>query len=543
MVDQGHFAMTPKGDIPRSTFSTTHTYKTTFDAGYLVPVLAEEVLPGDVYRGNVTIFARLATPLFPIMDSLFLETFFFFVPNRLLWDNWKKMMGEQKNPGDSIAFTTPQIVSPANGFPVGSIYDYFGLPTVGQVTAAGTVTVNALPLRAYNFIWGEWFRDENLQNIPNSAYSTGDTDAQSNYTLLRRGKKHDYFTSCLPWPSKQTDLGILAGQTAQVKGIAVRDFPTSTPLAANANWIETGGTRPTTSSWSGQYQQSMNTDLIAIRALSTSAGAGINVYADLGTATGMTINALRLAYSTQLLVEKDARSGTRYTELLRAHFGVTPEDSRLQRPEYIGGGHTTIQTSAIPQTSATGLTGGSSPLGALGAAATAADNHDFQYHATEHGWIIGLANVNAELTYQQGLHRKWTRLTRYDHYWPAFAHLGEQAVLTQEIYALGTAGGANDATVFGYQERWAEYKYRPSQITGLFRSTSASTIDTWHLSQKFTSAPGLNNTFIQDTPPMSRVLAAGAAANGQQILFDSVWNISTTRAIPMYSIPGWGTRL
>lgn len=541
LVDQGHFAMTAKGDIPRSTFNTTHTYKTTFDAGYLVPVLAEEVLPGDVHRGQVTIFARLSTPLFPIMDSLFLESFFFFVPNRLIWDNWKKMMGEQKNPGDSIAFTTPQLVSAAGGFVVGSIYDYFGLPTVGQVGGGNTISVNALPFRAYNYIWGEWFRDENLQNIPNNAYTTGDSgDVVGAYALLRRGKKHDYFTSCLPFPSKVTDLGLLSGLKADINGIAIKTGLATS--AASSSWLNTGGGTPVSLSWPAMYLQSAAADAIAVRAATSGSSVSPNVYADLGTASGFTINALRLAYSTQLLAEKDARSGTRYTELLRAHFGVTPEDSRLQRPEYIGGGHTTIQTSAIPQTSATGLTGGSSPLGALGAAATAADSHEFSYHATEHGWIIGLVNVNAELTYQQGLHKKWTRLTRYDHYWPAFAHLGEQAVLLQEIYAVGN-GASGDTQVFGYQERWAEYKYRPSQITGLFRSTSAGTIDPWHLSQKFTSAPALNSTFIQDTPPMSRVLAAGAAANGMQILFDSVWNINTTRAMPMYSIPGWGSRL
>lgn len=522
--------MVPRADVPRSTFHTMHTHKTTFHSGYLVPIYVDEVLPGDVHKGDVTVFGRLATPLFPIMDNMKLETFFFFVPSRLVWDNWKKMMGEQANPGDSIAYTVPQCVSPSNGFAVCSIGDYFGLPTVGMLVSAGTVSVNAMPLRAYNLIWNEWFRDENLNN--SVVVSKGDgPDASTQYALLRRNKRHDYFTSCLPWPLKggttiSLPLGGFAAVNPIIPGVSTfqlqgGNHPPMTPRAdattvgqtlVNAMWLE------------GSGDNEPNTSLHWLTS---------GLQADLSTATGATINAMRLAVATQQLLEKDARGGTRYTELLKQHFGVTPEDARLQRPEYIGGGQTDIQTSAVPQTSAQIAAG--TPLGTLGAAGIMNGQHRFSYHATEHGYIIGLIHCGADLTYQQGLHKMWTRKTRYDFYWPTFAHLGEQVVKQGELYVIGDA---NDDNVFGYQERWAEYRHRPGRITGMFKSPSAGAIDQWHLAQRFLAAPLLNPTFIQDNPPVDRVIAAGQTADNMQILFDSVFKIASTRPLPTFSVPG-----
>ncbi|WNK13189.1 MAG: major capsid protein [Microvirus sp.] len=534
MVDASHFAMVPRSDVPRSTFKTVHTHKTTFDFDYLVPVHVDEVLPGDVHQGDVTVFARVSNLLFPLMDNLEVETFFFFVPARIMWANFQKFMGAQDNPADSINYTIPQLVSGAGGFTVSSIFDYFGLPTVGQVGGAATVSVNSLPLRAYNKIFNAWFKDENLDN--NLVEDTTDgPDSLGNYSLQKRRKKHDYFTSCLPWPLKggvEVPLP-LAGQ-AKVKTATATQVTGSQQAL---RWNQTDGTTPgnVLTGTSG----GVGTAWPSATAM-TGGALGLypnNLYADLTTATGATINAIRLAVATQQFLEKDARGGTRYTELLKNHFGVEPEDARLQRPEYIGGGRTPVETQAIPQTSATGLTGGATAQGSLVGQATIRANHRFSYHATEHGYIIGLANVTGEITYQQGLHRMWTRSTRYDFYWPVFANLGEQAVRNDEIYCVGTTAGT-DALTFGYQERWAEYRYRPSRITGLFKSTSSGKIDQWHLSQQFGSLPTLATTFITQATPGTRVLAAAAGANGMQILFDSVFHINCTRPMPTYSVPG-----
>ncbi|QCQ85026.1 major capsid protein [Blackfly microvirus SF02] len=538
-VNVDHFSMVPRADIPRSTFTTQHTHKTTFDGGYLVPIFVGEALPGDSFSANMTVFARMNTLLFPLMDHITLETFGFFVPNRLLWLNWKRFMGEQDTPGASISYLIPQVTGPAGGWKIASLGDYFGLPTVGQCTPGVAIATNALPLRAYQLIYNEWFRDENLVPPATFNYFSDGPDSANDYGMRRRAKRHDYFTSALPWPLKDNSaVNIPLSGTAPVKGLGLVGFPVPTgPYASVAE----SGVYPGTVTYTGGTLT--NTASVVVRQSAIHNGYP-DVYADLTQASGATIAALRLAVQTQRFLERDARSGTRYTELLRAHFGVMPEDARLQRPEYIGGGRSAVQTSAIPQTSATGVSGGSSPLAALGGASTITGQHTFRYNAAEHGYIIILAHVDAELTYQQGLHRMWSRNTRFDFYFPVFAHLSEQAILNKEIYVDGTSA---DDQIFGYQERWAEYRHYPSRISGLFRSTGSGTmpdttpvipIDAWHSAQRFGAIPTLNSTFIESAPPFGRNLAAGALASGQQFLCDMLFTVSHTRAMPMYSVPG-----
>ena len=520
-VNVHQFSMVPRADIPRSRFVIESQHKTTFDAGYLVPVYLDEVLPGDSFSVDMTAFSRLATPIVPIMDNMYMDTFFFFVPNRLVWDNWQKFQGERIDPDDSIDFLIPQQVSPVGGYAPLSLQDYMGLPTVGQVDPAGTVSHSALFTRAYNLIWNEWFRDENLQDsIP--VPRTDGPDPVGDFVLRRRGKRHDYFTSALPWPQKGESVSLPLGDKAPLQSDGTQI--TITPLTNLNDPRNLGFAASQAMSYSGS---------------STIAGSGaaffgtqIGAFADLSQATAATINQIRQAFQIQRLLERDARGGTRYTEIIRSHFGVISPDARLQRPEYLGGSSTPININPVAQTSATGE--GGAPLATLAAIGTSvANKHGFSQSFTEHGMIIGLVSVRADLSYQQGIRKMWKRRTRYDFYMPVFAHLGEQAVNREEIYVTGVP--EDDQTVFGYQERWAEYRYKPSMITGRFRSTTSGTLDFWHLSQRFMTPPVLSDAFIQDTPPIARVVAV---TDEPQFIFDSIFTARVTRPMPMYSVPG-----
>lgn len=514
------FNSVPRVNIPRSSFDRSSGFMTTMNSGSLVPFFVDEVLPGDTFNLNSTIFTRMNTPIFPIMDSLWIDTFYFFCPLRLIWSNFKKFMGERENPADSIDFTVPQMTSPGGGYANQSLHDYFGIPT--QIAS---LSHSSIFHRAYNLTWNQWFRDENLQDSVTVDLDDGPDDP-ADYVLLGRGKRHDYFTSCLPWPQKTEAVEIPLGESVPIKGIGT----------TAQTFDGTDRTAYESDSTSRTYDFNAGTGTGADNVIvegTTSPGGYPNIYADLDNAAAIlgTINQLRQAVQIQRLLEKDARTGTRYIEIVFGHFGVTSPDARHQRVEYLGGGSDPVKVTPIAQTSSTDAT---TPQGNLAAFGTGVSQHGFVKSFTEHGVIIGLVNIRANLSYQQGLNRMFSRSTRYDFYWPSLAQIGEQAVLNKEIYAQADA---NDDLVFGYNGRYDEYRYKPSLVTGKFRSNDAQTLHAWHLCENYSALPTLSASWILDPTGgiMDRVVAVPSEPDW---ILDCHHKLRCARPMPLYGVPG-----
>ncbi len=527
MRSQHQFSQVPRADIPRSSFNLSHGLKTTFDVDYLIPILVMDIIPGDTFNVQAHFFMRLATPLHPILDNMYAETFFFFVPYRTLWDNFEKFHGAQDDPGDSISFTIPVMNWPSTAHTgEGTLWDYMGLPD----KIPDDVLVSSLPFRAYGKIWNDWFRDENLQNSKDVVTTNGPDNTNfidGSGLPLKRGKRFDYFTSCLPSPQKGTAVSLPLGTRASIYTNAVDDITITIgeAVGAAAPVVETA------LDTAGANQSPVKNSSLGDGGTYPT---GVNLFADLATATAATINDIRLAFQTQRLLERDARSGTRYVESLKAHWGVTSPDFRLQRAEFLGGGSSAINVTPVAQTSGQSTPVVDDMLGQLAGFGTASGTHSFSKSFVEHGVLIGLVNCRGDVTYSQGVDRMWSKSTRYDFFYPVLSQIGEQSVINKEIWADGSA---NDALVFGYQERYAEYRHAQSRLTGLMRPDAAGTLAAWHLSEDFAALPMLGDTFITSNTgvPLDRAIAVSTEPH---FIADFYFNIKAARPMPVYGVPG-----